>query len=534
MKRRGRIVFAVAAALTAAIGGLIVARGLTDNSLTPVRLERDFQEAWTLAKTHYAGDVDIERVTESAIQGMLGALDPHSNYLDPKDYAELRREQESRFYGIGVTINRRNGRVHILSVIPDTPAAHAGLRYGDAILAVDDKPVGDWSTAQVAKLVRGERNTYVNLTVERIGEPKPLTVRIKRDPVPLPSISNAFLVRPGVGYLGLTRGFQGTTIDELNEAIRRLKAEGMRSLILDLRYNPGGLLTQAVQVAGRFLQPGEVIVSVRGRKSARPPYRAISMEPDDDFPLVVLINQGSASASEIVAGALQDHDRALIVGEPSFGKGLVQTVFPIMRGVGGAITLSTARYYTPSGRLIQRDYSRLSNYDYYLARGDSHHGAATTTDGGRPVYGGGGIEPDVAIATPNDPVRAKLFGAAFEFTRHLVAGQIKGLTPFRVERPRPPRLDHELRLDINDAVLKAFRQFVDQRREFQISPSDLESHVEYARQRIQEEVATARFGVDAGSRLALEHDEQLRSAVDALPQAKELVQNLRPAKDRRF
>jgi carboxyl-terminal processing protease len=512
---------------------LIIARVWARQSLTPARIEREFQEAWTIASTHYAGQVDIMRVTESAIQGLLGSLDPHSNYLDAKDYAELRREQESRFYGIGVTINRRNGRVHILSVIPDTPAERAGLRYGDAILAVDDQSVLDWSTPQVAKLVRGERNTVVKLTVERVGESSPLSFRIKREPVPLPSISNAFMIGPGVGYVGLTRGFQGTTIDELNEAIRRLKDDGMRSLVLDLRFNPGGLLTQAVQVAGRFLEPGEAIVEVRGRKSSRPPYRATSTELNE-FPLVVLINQSSASASEIVAGALQDHDRALIVGEPSFGKGLVQTVYPIMRGAGGALTLSTARYYTPSGRLIQRDYSRLSNYDYFLVRGNNQHGAATTTDGGRPVYGGGGIEPDVVIPVPNDVLRAKILGAAFAFARYLVAGRITGLESFRVERPRFLRHDRDLSVEISEAVLKAFAQFVERRREFQLNASELETHQEYARQRIQEEVVTARFGADAGSRVALIYDKQLQGAVQALPQAKELVENLRPAKDRRF
>ncbi|MBI3952311.1 MAG: S41 family peptidase [Acidobacteria bacterium] len=533
MKRRLVIIIIAVLGLTGVVSGLIMAQAVTWQALTPTRLEQEFQEAWTLAKTHYAGEADIVRVTESAIQGMLSALDPHSNYLDPKDYAELRREQESRFYGIGVTINRRNGRVHILSVIPDTPAEHAGLQYGDAILAVDDTSVVDWSTAQVARLVRGERNTLVKLTVERVGEAKPLTVRIKREPVPLPSISNAFMLRSGVAYVGLTRGFQGTTIDELNEAIRQLKAQGTRGMVLDLRFNPGGLLTQAVQVASRFLQPGEVVVSVRGRKSTRPPYRSMSAD-QDGFPLIVLINQASASASEIVAGALQDHDRALIVGEPSFGKGLVQTVYPIMRGFGGAVTLSTARYYTPSGRLIQRDYSRLSNYDYYLARGNNQHGNAATTDGGRPVYGGGGIEPDVLIPMPNDPMRGRIFGAAFEFTRHLVAGQIKGLAYFRVERPQPVRSDAEVKVDINEAVLKAFRQFVEKRREFQLSPADADAHLEYTRQRIQEEVATARYGVEAGNRIALEHDEQLQRAVQALPQAKELVENLRQAKERRF
>jgi carboxyl-terminal processing protease len=373
------------------------------------------------------------------------------------------------------------------------------------------------------------------VTVERVGEPKPLMFEIRRQPVPLPSVQNVFMVRPGVGYVGLTRGFQGTTIDELNEAISKLKADGMQSMILDLRGNPGGLLNQAVQVTSRFLQPGEVIVEVKGRRGSRPAYRALSSNPDD-FPLVVLINQGSASASEIVAGALQDHDRALIVGEPSFGKGLVQTVYPVMRGEGGAVTLSTARYYTPAGRLIQRDYSKLSVYDYYLARGQNQNqkksGAASATDGGRPVYSGGGIEPDIIVPTPNDLTRAKVFAATFEFTRHLVAGQIKGYESFRVERSHALRPDSNLDVDVSEELWKVFRQFAEKRRDFQLSAAELDAQKDYARHRIREEVVTARFGAEAGGRVALGHDEQLDRAVRSLPQAKELVENLRHAKNK--
>lgn len=535
MRKRTAVLTLILSSVIVGVGHVMMDQASAQQPTTPTRIEREFQEAYKLAKNYYAGEVDATRLTESAIQGMLMALDPHSSYLDAKEFAEMRREQESRFYGIGVNINRRNGRVHILSVLPNTPAEEAGLRYGDAILAVDDISVVDWGTSQVARKVRGERHTMVKLTIERVGEATPLTFHIRRQPVPLPSVQNAFMIRPGVGYIGLTRGFQATTIDELNEAISKLKADGMESLILDLRGNPGGLLNQAVQVASRFLQPGEVIVEVKGRRSSRPPYRALSSNPDD-FPLVVLINQASASASEIVAGALQDHDRALIVGEPSFGKGLVQTVYPILRGEGGAVTLSTARYYTPAGRLIQRDYSKLSVYDYYLSRSPNQTqkktGPASTTDGGRPVYSGGGIDPDVFVPTPNEPVRAKVFAATFEFVRHLVAGQIQGYASWRVTRTQPLRSDTNLDVPIGDDLWHAFRRFVEQRREFQLSPAELETHRQYAQQRIREEVVTARFGAEAGNRVALSYDEQLEQAVRSVPQAKELVKNLRQAKSK--
>jgi carboxyl-terminal processing protease len=533
MNKRPLVVFAFLLLLSAAMSGLLIAPSADSSSPTPAQIEREFRDAWAIAKANYAGEVDIVRVTQSGIRGMLAVLDPHSNYLDPKDYTELREEQESRFYGIGVTINRRNGRVHVLSVIPDSPASRAGLRYGDAIMAVNKESAVNWSTQEVARHVRGERFTTVEITVERVGESRPLSFHIKRDAVQLPSITNAFLIRPGVGYIGLTRGFQGTTINELNEHISRLKDQGLTGLVLDLRGNPGGLLQQAIQVAGQFLKPGEVVVSVRGRIRERPPYRASGGEPEN-FPLVVLINRASASASEIVAGALQDHDRALIVGEPSFGKGLVQTVYPLLRGAGGALTLSTARYYTPSGRLIQRDYRGISNYEYYTGRNNNGHGPAATTDGGRRVYGGGGIEPDVVIPTPNDPVRARIFGAVFEFTRHLIAGQIHGLEHFRATKQEALRSDSDLRISITPSVIAAFREFIQKRREFQLTPADLEAHLTYARNKIQEEVATARFGIEAGGRLALLHDEQTLQAVDTLPQAKELVEDLRRGKDRQF
>jgi carboxyl-terminal processing protease len=533
MRKRPVTIFVLALLLTTATGGLLIAPVLGSRSPTPDEIQREFQEAWIVASTHFAGDADITRVTQSAIQGMLATLDPHSNYLDPKDYAELREEQESRFYGIGVTINRRNGRVYILSIIEGSPAWRAGLRYGDAILSVDKDSAVNWSTAEVAKRVRGERNTTVGITVERVGEERPLAFRINRDAVMLPSISNAFMIRPTVGYIGLTRGFQGTTMSELSESINWLKDRGMTALIFDLRNNPGGLLTQAIQVAGRFLKRGEVILSVRSRTRERPPSKAAGGETDN-FPLVVLINRYSASASEIVAGALQDHDRALIVGEPSFGKGLVQTVYPLLKGIGGALTLSTARYYTPSGRLIQRDYRGLSTYEYYTGRGNGNRGPAASTDGGRRVYGGGGIDPDVVIPTPNDPVRARIFGAVFEFVRYLVAGQIKGLEHFRALKPETLRSDKDLQIQMTEPVMTALRQFVQKRREFQVTPAELDANLTYARDRLQEEVVTARFGIEAGGRVALLHDEQALQAIAALPQAKELVEDLRRGKDKQF
>lgn len=528
---KNRLILAATATLllASALSVWVIEGALTVGaSSSPALIKQDYVEALNLVRTHYAGVVDPVRVTTSAIRGMLAALDPHSTYLTPKEYSDFRQEQESEFYGIGVTINQRNGRVYILSVVPGTPAAHAGLRYGDAILAVDGESALEWTTQEVARHVRGEKDRPVELTIERVGEPAPLVVRLTRGLVPLPSIRTAFMIRPEVGYIGLTGGFQSTTADELDEHLRRLKAQGMKSLILDLRNNPGGFLDQAVAVASRFLKPGEAIVSIRGRTRQRT-FRA-EADRTEDLPLVVLINRNSASASEIVAGALQDHDRALIVGETSFGKGLVQTVLPILRGSGGAVTLSTARYYTPSGRLIQRDYRTISAYEYYTGRGNGKHGPAAKTDGGRRVYGGGGIDPDIVVPTPNDPLRSQLFGAVFEFARHLMAGQIAGFTDYRVERAMPLAREEDLRIPISDQLLQAFVDFVTARPDFGLAEKTIRAHLDYVRDKLQEEIATARYGIDTSTRLTVLHDEQTTRAIQALPQAKQLVETLRQGK----
>ncbi len=498
---------------------------------TPAQIKEDFLEAMRLVQTQYAGEVDSAALLTATIRGMLAALDPHSNYLTPREYADLRQEQESEFFGIGVTINQRRGRVYVISVIPDTPADRAGLRYGDAILAVDGRSAEGWSTQEVARRVRGERGTTVELTIERAGEATPLTFRIARAPIPLPTIRTAFVIRPGIGYIGLTWGFQSTTTEELDEQLRRLKAQGIKALILDLRGNPGGLLDQAVGVASRFLRPGETIVRIRGRTRERH-FKAESKQVEE-VPMVVLINRASASASEIVAGALQDHDRALIVGETSFGKGLVQTVIPLLRGTAGALTLSTARYYTPSGRLIQRDYRNVSAYEYRLGRPDGRPpGPAARTDGGRRVYGGGGIEPDIPVPVKLDPVRQRLFGAVFEFTRHLINGRIPRFEHFRVERQREPASPKDLFLEVEDPLIEAFIAFAARRADLGVTEKEIRAHLEYVRQKIREEVATARFGIDAAMRVILQSDEQVQRALEAIPQARQLVENLRQPRRR--
>src|SRR5438270_13397405 len=337
----------------------------TEDKYEADRVEADYREAISTVEDRYAGEIDYEKATQAAIQGMLFTLDPHSMYFPAVEFKKLKEDQSSSFYGIGVQIQRHDDGVYVTSVVEGTPASRAGLRFGDRILEVDGKDALDWSSEEVSKNVRGDRLKPVQLKVERVGEEVATNVKIIRDAVPLPSIRNAFMITPGTGYIGLVGGFQHTSDDELREAIATLKKDGMRQLVLDLRNNPGGLLDQAIDVASEFLPRDKVIVSVKGRSEYHEAavYKSNGSDPED-LPLVVLINRNTASASEIVAGAIQDHGRGLVVGETSFGKGLVQHVFQLPYNTG--LTLTTARYYTPYGRSLQRDYSSGSLYDYYV------------------------------------------------------------------------------------------------------------------------------------------------------------------------
>ena len=296
----------------------------------PINSPDEFKEAISEIQENFAGKVDLELFGKNAILGMLHQLDPHSAFFTKAEFDEVQTEQSSRIYGIGVTIAKRYDHVYILSATPGAPGHRAGLRYGDAIIAIDKQSVDDWTSQQVMHRVRGEKGEPVEITVERAGTPNPITVRVRRDEVKLPSVRNAFIAgQGGTGYIALTGGFSSKTDEELLEALTQLKLEGMRQLVLDLRGNPGGLLDEAIKVSTRFLAPGEKILEVRGRdeESSAHTYEVPDNNEPETIPMVVLVDRQTASASEIVAGALQDHDRALIVGENTFGKGWYRESF---------------------------------------------------------------------------------------------------------------------------------------------------------------------------------------------------------------
>lgn len=512
------------------------------------RIESDYHEAITTVEEKYAGEIDYEKATQAAIQGMLFTLDPHSVYFPAVEFKKLKEDQASSFYGIGVQIQRRNDGVYIQSVVEGTPAARAGLRYGDRIVEVDGKDARDWSSDEVSKNVRGERSKAVQLKVERAGEEVAVNFKIVRDAVPLPSIRNAFMLNSVTGYIGLIGGFQHTTDDELREKLSALKKDGMRQLVLDLRNNPGGLLDQAIDVSSEFLPRDKVIVSVKGRSEYHEPavYKSNGSDPED-LPLVVLINRNTASASEIVAGAIQDHGRGLVVGETSFGKGLVQHVFQLPYGFG--LTLTTARYYTPYGRSLQRDYSSGSLYDYYVRHDQndnlqpiqpgqpspnepapprSSNAPAFRTAAGRVFYGGGGITPDIeARPLTATPVRGRIMEAAFYFTRTLAAGQVSGLESYRVDKVEYGHDPKPIDFQITDRVLEAFRNYVRKDQGQHLQVTQIDADLDFVKLRLRQEMITAAFGADAGQRVLLESDPQALRAIGVLPDAKRLAESIR-------
>jgi carboxyl-terminal processing protease len=516
-------------------------------------IEKDYNEAVSTITSNYSGDIDHEKATQAAIQGMLSTLDPHSAYFPYSEFKKLKEDQDSRFYGIGVTIVRHNDGVYIQGAVEGTPAAKLGLRYGDRILEVDGKNARDWSSEQVSKNVRGALGEPVTIKVERAGSEAPQYFTIVRDAVPLLTIRNAYMIKPGTGYIGLTGGFQRSSDDELAKAMKKLQEQGMRQLILDLRGNPGGLLDQAIDITSEFLPRGLVVVSVKGRTEYSEPivYKSTGSDPSL-IPLVVLINRNSASASEIVAGAIQDHGRGLIVGETSFGKGLVQRIFQLPFNTG--LTLTTARYYTPYGRSLQRDYSNGSLYDYYTRHDPAenqspnsntsrnlesplalasptphpHTGPAVQTAVGRVFYGGGGITPDIEIKEPvTSAARARIAEAAFHFTRHLAAGIVPGLETYRVDKVQYDKNARPVDFPITERVLDAFRNFVRTKPDLQVQPPQIDEELDFAKMRLRQEIITAAFSSDAGARVLLDSDVQVLRALDALPDAKRLADSSR-------
>ena len=479
---------------------------------------KTFYDVYALVEQNYAepieGDKADTAIYDGAIPGMLRVLDPHSNFYDPKAYAKMREEQHGRYYGVGMTIQQQNGKVYVVYPFEGTPSFRAGIHPGDVIYAVDGKivsvdgkiPDGLTSSDMVAKALKGPKGTHVQATFLREGQANPLVFDLVRDSIPHPSVDLAYEIRPGVGYIHLTQ-FQETTAAEVGEAIDGFG--DLKGLIFDLRGNPGGLLDQAVEVCDHLLTKGQGIVSQRGRAFPDRNYAATHGNGGKSFPIVVVVNRGTASAAEIVSGALQDHDRALIVGETTFGKGLVQTVYNLSENTGLALT--TYHYFTPSGRLIQRNYSGISLFDYYshggTAPADTASREVKLTDAGRTVYGGGGITPDEKIESPksNHFQETLLYKDAFF---HFAPVYLANRT-----------VDRNFQVDA--AVLAEFKKYLTSQN-IPWTEADLNEVMDWVKIGIKDKIFTIQFGQLQGMRARADWDPEIQKALTFLPEAQAL------------
>jgi carboxyl-terminal processing protease len=504
--------FAAAALLAASMLGGRAAKAAED----PVNQSlKSFTEVFSVVEENFADPVKPDKaVYNGAIPGMLRTLDPHSSFFDPKAYQSMRDDQRGRYFGVGMQVGPRDGKVIVIAPFGGSPAYRAGLRPGDVILEVSGRRTEGLGTSEVADLLRGQRGTRVTVSIAREGHDQPITVELVRDEIPRPSVPLVFFIRPGIAYVQIT-GFGETTSRELEDKMKRLPERDVKGLILDLRSNPGGLLNEGVDVAGHFLRRGELVVRHQGRSSASPNknYSTRNDGTGKDYPIVVLVNRASASAAEIVSGALQDHDRGWILGEPTFGKGLVQTVFPLSENT--ALALTTAHYYTPSGRLIQRDYSGISFLDYYTQQKKEARNISDVkmTDSGRTVYGGGGITPDEKY----EPTALNRFQAEVKFRRYAFFN-----FSARYFGPREARLPRGWEPDQN--VLNEFHQFL-LKEGVEFTEGEYTANYQWIKEELKREMYITAFSVEESNRVAAEQDPAVAKAIESLPKARQLLES---------
>src|SRR5687768_218076 len=478
---------------------------------------KEYTDLLSAVTTWAAEEITPDEAVYASVDGMLRALDPHTSFLEPKEYSDMQDRQKGTFYGLGILVTKRNDQVTVITPLEGTPAARLGIRAGDVISEVEGVATEDLTLDETVKRLKGPKGTTVNIKIKRVGMKEPIPLTIVRAAIPTNSISNVLMLRPGVGYIRL-KDFTSTTVRELADAIDKLEEQGMQKLVLDLRMNPGGLLDAAVGVSDHFLEKGQMVVYTKGRTpDSAQEYLAPGKHVKFDQPLVVLVNRGSASASEIVAGAVQDHDRGLVVGETSWGKGLVQSVYTLQYGAGLALT--TSKYFTPAGRNIQRDYTSM--YDYYMAD-EAENGPEVPlsqrekfkTDTGRIVYGGGGITPDHMVKQPELSrttqlleVRSAIFNYAVEYAaKHPDLTKELPITPAIIEEFVRFAADKEVapEADIRDALQNA----------------DDRKFVERA---LKAEIVAAKYGYDASYPYRLQGDAQVEKALEVFPEAQKLA-----------
>ena len=478
------------------------------------RSMRSVAAAYALVEKNYADPVSSERAFyQGAIPGMLHTLDPHSNFVDPAEYREMQRRQRAQYFGVGMQIGMDGAKVIVDRPFVGSPAWRADLRRGDTIVGVNGKDTSGLASPEVADLLRGPRGTSVSVTVRRVGVEQPITVEVIRGEIET-TLVDAFWVRPGVAFLRIDSFEAQNVAEDVEKALGQLGEQNVKGLILDLRGNPGGLVSEAVRVAGRFLREGQLVVSHHGRAESEQVFRARAVAAAQSYPMVVLVDSRSASAAEIVSGALQDHDRAWTLGETTFGKGLVQAQFPLSEGA--ALLLTIAHYYTPSGRLIQRDYSHQSFFDYYYAKhGDTNNAQdLKSTDSGRKVYGGGGITPDEKYPSPvYNLFQRRLSPYSYVFFRFGNA-YFNGAKPALVQDWQP-----------DQATLERFREFL-RTQKVSFTDAEFDANREWVREQIRWEFYFRAFDKPAADRARWLDDPEIKQALESLGRAQALLDQL--------
>jgi carboxyl-terminal processing protease len=519
------VIVAAAVLLAPLYGPAIRARAASNTGDDLDRNIRSIASAYSLVERNFADPVSPEKAFyQGAIPGMLHTLDPHSSFVDPADYREMQRRQHAQYFGVGMEIYMDGSKVVVMRPFPGSPAWNAGLRRGDVIAAVDAKDATGLDSAAVADLLRGPRGTEVSVTVRREGAPDPITARVIRGEIATSAV-DAFWVKPGIAFLRVET-FEASNIGRDVEArLADLGEQNITGLILDLRGNMGGLVNEAVTLGGRFLRTGQTVVSHRGRAEQEQVFRAKGQSLAQKYPVVVLVDHNSASASEIVSGALQDHDRAWILGETTFGKGLVQAQFPLAEGA--ALLLTIAHYYTPSGRLIQRDYQHQSFFEYLYSRPTDTPAPSEevkSTDSGRKVYGGGGITPDEKYT----PLRFSLFqrkvGPVLNTPNsfyHFASAYFGSAKPALPAGWQP-----------DDQVLERFKEYL-RSKQIPFTDEEFATDKEWVRRQLRWEMYFRAFDKETAYRAMWRDDQEVQRAIESMPKAESLLHAARQVLARR-
>ena len=526
-----RQIFAVFVLVTALVMGTwAVGRVQETSDNTYGNIER-FIQVLTKVRDHYVEPVTTDKLMDSAIRGMLRTLDPYSQYLDKEEAERLETTTHGAFGGIGISIGMRDSWVTVISPIEGTPAWRAGMQGGDKIIRIDGSSTEGYSLDDAMKKMRGEKGTKVTLTIFREGRDKPQDFEIVRDIIQIKSVPFAGVLENGIGYIRLS-SFSERSREEIDQAFSKIEKQKMRGLILDLRFNPGGLLSQAVEVSEEFAPRGKKIVYTRGRDpSQNRDFISTADQPHLGYPLVVLVNQWTASASEIVSGAVQDLDLGIVAGQTTFGKGLVQTVIPLTRSVRGPkLKLTTAKYYTPSGRCIQKD-EQLK--DGALAAADDEGGDSPAlpdslkpkkplpeykTEMGRTVFGGGGIAPDIEIDQVVIPQLVQDLEQKQVYFKYAVKYAVK-----HKDAPKDFALTSGMRDD--------FRDFLKSEK-VEVNADSLAAVQHYVDTGIRRELARRYVGDEEAYRVAISDDEQVRDVMALFDQAPTLPKLLALASER--